>query len=223
MYCCQSGLSRPSCSRICAVSSGVACCPRSAAAGSPGSRWMNANRMIDSPKSTGIAARSRRMMYLITGGSSLLRSSMAPGRKAPGPSDGSGRADRRCGVTGRLAVEPDRVEELGQVARCPEALHVAALAAAGGLELRIGTIGRSLARMSCAWPQCGLRLGVVRRREAGLERRLQLRRAVAELRVRLVAVEVEEVGDRGSCPGRPSRRSSRGGTSGTCRRPSRLR
>ena len=66
-YCCHRGWSSPRYARIAATRSGVACWPRMAVAGSPGRRWTNANRTIDSPNSTGMAPSMRRTMYLSIG------------------------------------------------------------------------------------------------------------------------------------------------------------
>ncbi len=107
-------------------SSGVACWPRRAATGSPGSRWTKAKTTIDRPKRTGIAARSLRIDVLQHAGivASPRMVASPRGRSAAGGRPKCiGDASRRNGHD-PLAVEPDRIERLVQVAGSKEALDV---------------------------------------------------------------------------------------------------
>src|SRR3954471_9299575 len=130
------GLSSPRFSRSRLHDSTVACWPRMDRHGSPGSRWTNANRMIDRPNRTGIAANTRRTVYLNTlacfsrtrVGVGAVRS--RPRRLTPsGARRGSrlpGPGRRGPGAAEPLAVEPDGVQVLVEGARADEALDVRA-------------------------------------------------------------------------------------------------
>src|SRR3954451_20940492 len=117
------GLSRPRFSRSRLHDSTVACWPRMDRHGSPGSRWTNANRLIDRPNRTGIAANTRRTVYLNTlacfsrtrvGVGAVVRS--RPRRRMPSGARGGSRrpapGDRAPAAAGPLAVEPDGVQVL---------------------------------------------------------------------------------------------------------------
>src|SRR6266511_3300508 len=84
---------------------------------------MNEKRMIDRPNRTGSAPSSRRTMYLSTGRDHPLNAYDPRSRSAPGVAPPVALHTRGVS-TDRLLVEPDRVEELGQVARADEALDV---------------------------------------------------------------------------------------------------